>query len=236
MSHKIVTAFGVGLTRHYNTESSLRVQIDQANRKILYQYCTPPVVKKLAKEGVLEDIQEEVIQDLFAFSEKDPAAKSPKHIWLSYSSFSAVRLYRIAHTLNNLSLPKITSFKILARRISERAKVLTGIEIHPSAEIGKRFVVDHGWGTVIGETTIIGDDCYILQGIVLGANGIAGNETTKRHPTLGNRVELGSFVRVFGSVSVGNDVKVSPYAVINEDIPDKSKVLVRTTNQIIQNY
>ncbi len=222
---------------NFPTNAYLKYQIEKANKQLLSEYCSLFVILELEEIGILEHISNLVLEDLLGFAAKDPAAKnSPQYIWSSYSSFHAVRLYRIAHALNTLSLNnQITPFNILARRISERAKILTGIEINPAAQSGRRLVIDHGFGTVIGETTEIGDDCYILQGVVLGARGIAGNKIAKRHPTLGNRVEVGGFVRIFGAVTIGDDVKISPSVVITEDIPANSKVILLTTNLIIKN-
>jgi len=221
---------------NHQTESRLSYQINKANKQLLSKYCPPSLIEKLEDIRIIAQITNQNLDDLLCFAAKDPAAKqNPQYIWSSYRTFHAVRLYRIAHALNNLSPTQITAFNILARRISERAKVLTGVEIHPAAKIGRRLVIDHGFGTVIGETAELGCDCYILQGVVLGARGIAGNTTTKRHPTLGNRVELGSFVRIFGAVTIGDDVVVSPHVVITEDIPANSKVILKTTNQIIIN-
>lgn len=223
---------------NYQSQSSLKYQINKANKRLLSRYCPMSLIRELEERGILEKIGNENLEDLLSFAAKDPAAKQdPQYIWSCYRSYQSVHFHRIAHQLDSLSpTNQINPFNILARRISERAKVLTGIEIHPAARIGRRFVIDHGHGTVIGETAEIGDDCYILQGVVLGATGIAGNKATKRHPSLGNRVELGSFVRIFGAVTIGDDVKISPYVVITEDIPANSRVILRTQNLIVTNY
>lgn len=206
--------------------------------KILKSYLPITLVEDLVNRGLIEEIETKVEEDLAAFASQDPAAKnSVEHIWNSYLSFRAVFYYRIAHLLYSMSsaTDQITPLQIIARSISERAKVETAIEIHPGAKIGLRFVIDHGTGTVIGETTEIGDDCYILQGVIFGARGIARNHNRKRHPTLGNRVQVGAFVSILGDVTVGDDVKIAPHAVVKEDIPTNSKVLVLSTNQIIKN-
>lgn len=120
----------------------------------------------------------------------------------------------------------------VARDISEVAKVETGVEIHPGAAIGKRFVVDHGIGTVIGETCTIGDDCYLLQGVVLGSSKISNNKAGKRHPTLGNNVQVGSFSKILGNIVVGNDVVIGAGCLITDNIPAFSKVSVFNEYQI----
>ncbi|HBJ6608763.1 TPA: serine acetyltransferase, partial [Salmonella enterica subsp. enterica serovar 6,8:d:-] len=138
--------------------------------------------------------------DLYALSEKDPAGRQDlNYIAITYSSYFAVLSYRISHFLydNGLFLD--------ANIISENAKIKTGIEIHPAAIIGKRFVVDHGTGTVIGETSIIGEDCYILQSVIIGSSNIANNPIGKRHPVIGNNVEIGAFVNLLGNIKIGNN-------------------------------
>ncbi len=217
-------------------------QIEKNVKNILLQSLEKQtsLVTELKKNGAIDEVSHKIYDDLLCFAHKDPSAKnSPEYILESYLSFQAVFFYRVANLLHCFSqrlqtTALVTYLKIVARKISETAKVKTGVEIHPGAKIGSRFIVDHGYGTVIGETTEIGDDCYILQGVVLGAKGIAMNHADKRHPTLGSRVEVGSFVRIFGPVIIGNDVKISPWAVITEDIPSNSKVVVLTTNQIVK--
>ena len=181
----------------------------------------------LISSGDLEKILSLAYDDLQAFSNRDPSSKNDmNYILNTYLSYRAVLYYRIAHSiyLNG-------NYKI-ARRISEYAKLKTGIEIHPACNIGKRFVLDHGVGTVIGETTIIGDDCYFLQNIILGARQIANNKSQRRHPIIGNNVEIGGFVKIYGNVRIGNNVVISPGAVIKADIEDNSKVVVSTEYQV----
>lgn len=147
---------------------------------------------------------------------EDPAAKSTIEIVLCYPGFHAILLHRLAHKLYTAGLP------LIPRVMSQFSRFLTGIEIHPGATIGKRFFIDHGAGVVIGETTEIGDDCLIYQGVTLGGTG---NEKGKRHPTLGNRVVVGSGAKVLGSIRIGDDVKIGAGSVVVHPVPDGSTVV-----------
>ncbi|ECZ2620201.1 TPA: serine acetyltransferase [Salmonella enterica] len=167
--------------------------------------------------------------DLYALSEKDPAGRQDlNYIAITYSSYFAVLSYRISHFLydNGLFLD--------AKIISENAKIKTGIEIHPAAIIGKRFVVDHGTGTVIGETSIIGEDCYILQSVIIGSSSIANNPIGKRHPVIGNNVEIGAFVNLLGNIKIGNNVKISPRVTLKNSVPDNVIVTKKTEIEILK--
>ena len=185
---------------------------------------------------ILDDkLKEIILEDLIALTDKDPAANGElNYVFDSYNSFKAVVLYRIANRLYYLNIND-NEAKIKSRKISEKAKLLTGVEIHPAAKIGKRFAIDHGVGTVIGETTEIGDDCYILQGILLGSTGIANNANGKRHPTIGNNVEIGAFSRVLGDIKIGNNVKISPFSIIKQDVTDNTDVVINNQCQILHN-
>ncbi|WP_081982873.1 serine O-acetyltransferase [Cetobacterium sp. ZOR0034] len=177
----------------------------------------------------IDNILENAYEDLISFSEKDPSSKNnPEYILESYNSYLSVLYYRIANSIvdNNL---------ILARKITEDSKVITGIEIHPCAKIGKRFVIDYGVGTVIGETSIIGDDCYILQSVILGADKIANNKLGNRHPIIGNNVEIGGFSTLIGSIKIGDNTKIAPHSIIRNEIPKNSKVLSLGMVQLIKN-
>ncbi|QYO67050.1 serine O-acetyltransferase [Leptolyngbya sp. 7M] len=194
------------------------------------------------KEFLIKEVAPLILGDLLAFSVKDPAAKGDyNYILNSYRCFKAVMHYRIAHAILKHSITPIsaetlntTNLLRVARAISEEARVHTAVEIHPAAKIGPRFVVDHGTGTVIGETCEIGSDCYILQGVILGASKIANNPTSKRHPTIGNNVEIGAFSRIIGPVTIGNNVFIGPGCLINNDIPGDTKVLIVNEYQIIR--
>lgn len=147
---------------------------------------------------------------------EDPAAKSVLEIVLCYPGFHAILLHRFAHRLYQANLP------IVPRFISQISRFLTGIEIHPGAKIGRRFFVDHGSGVVIGETTEIGDDVLVYQGVTLGGTG---NEHGKRHPTVGNNVVIGSGAKVLGSIVIGNHVKIGAGSVVVHPVPDYSTVV-----------
>lgn len=151
--------------------------------------------------------------DLDLIKQRDPAARNDFEIMLLYKGFKACRMYRRAHK----HFLKGHFFR--ARFISERAKFKTGIEIHPGATIGKGLFIDHGTGVVIGETTEIGDNCMIYQGVTLGGTG---KDIGKRHPTLGDNVMVGAGAKVLGPVKIGNNVKIAAGAVVLTDIPDNS--------------
>jgi serine O-acetyltransferase len=147
---------------------------------------------------------------------EDPAAKSVVEIVLCYPGFHAILLHRLAHRLYRARCP------LLPRLISQFSRFLTGIEIHPGAHIGRRFFIDHGMGVVIGETTEIGDDVLLYQGVTLGGTG---NEKGKRHPTLGNHVVVGTGAKVLGNILIGNDVKIGAGSVVVRPVPDNSTVV-----------
>jgi len=147
---------------------------------------------------------------------EDPAAKSVIEIVLCYPGFHAILLHRLAHRLYRARIP------LLPRLISQISRFFTGIEIHPGARIGRRFFIDHGMGVVIGETTEIGDDCLLYQGVTLGGTG---KEKGKRHPTLGNHVVVGTGAKVLGNIRIGNSVRVGAGSVVLKSVPDHSTVV-----------
>jgi serine O-acetyltransferase len=147
---------------------------------------------------------------------EDPAAKSILEIVLCYPGFHAILLHRLAHRLWKWRVP------ILPRWLSQLSRFLTGIEIHPGAQIGRRFFIDHGMGVVIGETTIIGDDCLLYQGVTLGGTG---KERGKRHPTLGNHVVVGTGAKVLGNITIGDHVRVGAGSVVLKSVPPHSTVV-----------
>ncbi len=154
--------------------------------------------------------------DVRAAQKRDPAAKSFLEIILLYQGLHALVYYRIAHLFYRIHL------FFLARVISQFARLATGIEIHPGARIGKRFFIDHGMGVVIGETTIIGDDVLLYQGVTLGGTGIVKG---KRHPTIGNNVVVGAGAKVLGNINIGDNSYIGANAVVIKDVPADSTVV-----------
>ena len=148
--------------------------------------------------------------DIESVKKRDPAARSTFEIILTYSGLHAVLMYRVSHWFYQMKL--FTA----ARMISQFSRFMTGIEIHPGAKIGKGFFIDHGMGVVIGETTEIGDNCLIYQGVTLGGTG---KDKGKRHPTLGNNVMVGAGARVLGPFKVGDNAKIAANAVVLEEVP-----------------
>ena len=148
-----------------------------------------------------------------AYKERDPAARSSLEILLLYPGVRAMRNHRWANWCYRHNL------KFLARWISQASRHRTGIEIHPGATIGKRLVIDHGMGIVIGETAEIGDDCLIYHGVTLGGTG---KDVGKRHPTIGNRVLIGTGAKVLGPIKIGDGSRVAANAVVLKDIPENS--------------
>lgn len=145
-----------------------------------------------------------------AYKSRDPAARSSVEVLLLYPGIRATQYHKLAHWCY------LHDHKFLARYISQRTRHKTGIEIHPGATIGKRLVIDHGMGIVIGETTEIGDDCLIYQGVTLGGTG---KDTGKRHPTIGNNVLIGCGAKVLGPFKVGDNSRVAANAVVLSEIP-----------------
>lgn len=155
-------------------------------------------------------------EDIAAVKERDPAAQNSFVIWLTYPGLHARWSHVVEHWLWT------HGFKSLARISSQFTRFMTGVEIHPAAVIGRRFFIDHAMGVIIGETTIIGDDCTLYQGVTLGGTG---KETGKRHPTLGNNVLVGVGASVLGNVTIGDGAKIGGGAVVVEDVPPNSTVV-----------
>lgn len=179
---------------------------------------------KKIKDNVLR-AKDEITTDIRVIRDRDPAATSDLEVALLYSGFHAVLLYRVSHKLYE------NKKFFAARLVSQGARFLTGIEIHPGAKIGRGLFIDHGSGVVIGETTIIGDNCTLYQGVTLGGTG---KETGKRHPTLGNNVMVGAGAKLLGAFTVGDNSKIAAGAVVLNDVPENctavgipAKVVVR---------
>ena len=158
----------------------------------------------------------EVREDIRNIVEKDPAARNGFEVLICYPGIWALILHRPAHWLDKHNI------KLIARIISQLARWFTGIEIHPGASIGRRCFIDHGMAIIIGETTEIGDDVTIYQGVTLGGTG---KDTGKRHPTIGNRVMISSGAKVLGPFKVGDDVKIGAGAVVLKEIPPNCTVV-----------
>ncbi len=165
---------------------------------------------KKAKSGA-QYLSRSVREDVAAVRERDPAARSDAEVLLLYSGVHALIAHRVAHGLYK------KEHYLSARAISQVAKVITGIEIHPGATIGKGLMIDHGTGVVIGETAEIGDNCTIYQGVTLGGTG---KDVGKRHPTLGNNVMVGAGAKVLGPFYIGDNTKIAANAVVLEEIPE----------------
>ncbi len=154
-----------------------------------------------------------VREDLETALKSDPAARNKLEVFLTYPGVHAVWNYRISHWLWKHNI------KLLARMFSNRARRRTGIEIHPGAQIGRRFFIDHGIGVVIGETAKIGDDVMLYHNVTLGARRFA---TGKRHPTIGNRVIIGAGAKILGPVNIADDVRIPFNSVIIQDVTKSS--------------
>ena len=159
---------------------------------------------------------EQIKEDVRAAMDRDPAAKSALEVFFLYPGVKAIRAYRRAHR----HFLKGHSFS--ARMISQKAARKTGIEIHPGATIGKRLVIDHGHGVVIGETAEIGNDVLIYQGVTLGGTG---KDSGKRHPTVGNNVMISAGAKVLGPLNIGDNSRIAAGAVVLDDVPANSTVV-----------
>lgn len=155
-------------------------------------------------------------REIRAAFDRDPAANNLIEVALLYSGVQALVLYRIAHFVLKIKIP------IVPRFISQCAKFITGIEIHPGARIGQGVFIDHGMGVIIGETSIVGDNVTFFQGVTLGGTG---KEQGKRHPTIGNNVVIGAGAKVLGDISIGDNSYVGANAVVIKNIPPNSTVV-----------
>ena len=157
--------------------------------------------------------ENEIKEMVQTVKERDPAARNSAEVLLLYSGVHAMMAHRVAHKLYQ------DGHYFSARALSQAARRLTGIEIHPAAKIGKRFFIDHGMGVVIGETAEIGDDCTIYQGVTLGGTG---KDVGKRHPTLGDNVMVGAGAKVLGPVYIGSNSKIAANAVVLHPVSENS--------------
>ena len=155
-------------------------------------------------------------EDVAMVMEHDPAAKSRLEVWLCYSGLHAVWFYRLNHWLWN------HRFFLLGRWLSQVARLLTGIEIHPGAVIGRRLFIDHGMGAVIGETSVVGNDVTLYQGVTLGGTG---KEQGKRHPTIEDNVVVGGGAKILGNITVGKNCRIGAGSVVLRSVPPDSTVV-----------
>lgn len=170
-------------------------------------------------------------EDIRANLERDPSVRSGFEILLTSPGITAISIHRIANRLWRWRR------RILARMLSNYARWITGIEIHPGAKIGRRFVIDHGMGVVIGETAEIGDDVLIFHGVTLGGKSFNAG---KRHPTVGNRVIIGAGAKLIGPVHIGDDAKIGANAVVTKDVPSTTTAVGANSRLVhkhtVENY
>jgi serine O-acetyltransferase len=157
-----------------------------------------------------------VREDIAAVFESDPAARSYLEVLLLYPGLHAVWSHHLSHWLWQHGM------RFLARYVSQISRLFTGIEIHPGAELGRRLFIDHGIGTVIGETAIVGDDVTLYQGVTLGGTG---KEKGKRHPTLGNNISIGSGAKLLGNITIGDNCRVGAGSVVLRSVPANSTIV-----------
>lgn len=190
-----------------------------------YSYCAECILNlkfqlsDLNQEDINQNLQKILdffVSDVSAAFYKDPAARSILEVLTSYPGIKAILLHRIAHFFWSLGMP------FVPRYISEIARAITGIEIHPGAQIGKDFFIDHGGGVVIGETAEIGDNVTIYQGVVIGGTT---TDPIKRHPTLGDNIVVGTGAKLLGPIKIGDNVKIGANSVVVHDVPPNSVVV-----------
>jgi len=155
-------------------------------------------------------------KELKACFDRDPAAVNRLEVLLTYAGLHAIISHRIAHVLHKVRIP------FIPRLISQVNRFITGIEIHPGATIGNGLFIDHGMGVVIGETSVVGDNVTIFQGVTLGGTG---KERGKRHPTIGSNVVIGTGAKVLGNITIGDNVQIGANAVVVRDVPANSTVV-----------
>lgn len=152
-----------------------------------------------------------MLEDLDAAIARDPAARSRLETFLASPGLHAVWAHRLAHRLW-----RRPAYRLPARLVSQLARGLTGVEIHPGATVGRRLFIDHGMGVVIGETTVVGDDVTLYHQVTLGGRSL---QRVKRHPTVGNRVTIGAGARVLGNITIGDDAQIGANSVVTRDVP-----------------
>ncbi len=165
---------------------------------------------------LLKKAVSQIKEDIQTIYDKDPAARNLAEVFFCYPGLHALICHRICHKLNYWKIP------FIPRLISQISRFFTGIEIHPGATIGRRFFIDHGMGVVIGETTVIGDDVLIYQGVTLGGTG---KETGKRHPTVCDNVVIGAGAKVLGNILIGTGARIGAGSVVIDSVPEHSTVV-----------
>src|SRR5215470_17963368 len=165
-------------------------------------------------------------EDVAAVLDRDPAAKSKLEVLLCYSGLHALWVYRLSHWF------WMHNFRLTGRWLSQVGRFLTGIEIHPGAQVGQRLFIDHGMGVVIGETTILGNDVTLYQGVTLGGTG---KEQGKRHPTIGNNVVIGAGARILGNITIGDNCRIGAGSVVLRDVPADSTIVGVPGHVVLRN-
>lgn len=169
----------------------------------------------------------ELYKDAKNICEKDPAARNMLEVLLLYPGFHAIVSHRICHALYKIGL------RFIPRLFSQITRHATGIEIHPGAVIGKRLFIDHGMGIVIGETSIVGDNCTIYHGVTLGGTG---KDTGKRHPTIGNNVMIGAGAKILGPIKITDNIKIGSGAVVVKECLKEGATIVGTKGKVLIKY
>lgn len=196
----------------------------------------------LAEQIRSSSVLDEVAADAQAYADRDPACgHDARNIVLAITSFQAVLHYRVAHWVLGLSdtHSEIVSARdalLFALMITSRGKLLSHSDIHPKAVIGSSFVIDHGIGNVIGETCQIGDSVYCNGGVIFGSSRIFGNQSNKRHPTIGDNVQFGGMVGVYGNITIGSDSFIGARCTVTKDVPPSSKVVLISEQLVTRPY
>jgi serine O-acetyltransferase len=196
-----------------STSSSTLKNVTMGSHRQGAVISNPKVVTKHVRQIPLLSL---INEDITTVMKNDPAARTKLEVVFCYPGLHAIWAHRVNNRLWH------GNHKLTARLLSQLARTLTGIEIHPGAEIGRRFFIDHGMGVVIGETAVIGDDVTVYQGVTLGGTG---KQQGKRHPTIGNQVVVGAGARVLGNIRIGNNVNIGASSVVLKDMPNDVTVV-----------
>ena len=199
-------------------------------KKLFTQVIDDDESKYFLFENTLPSLKEQLKADLVFFKESDPAADSEEEILFAYPGYKAISSYRIAHEIHKLG------YRLQARMITEGAHSITGIDIHPAAQLASPLFIDHGTGIVVGETTISGKNVKIYQGVTLGALSLKDGSKirgVKRHPTIGNNVIIYAGASILGNVTIGDNVTIGSNVFITESIPSNVKVTFSKPSLVI---